>query len=131
MATAAVAMGAWLGSQHGFTGVLAVVVAWCLCFTASLMALLISVGFARTPHALAANLGTMLIRMGAPMVGLMVLPGGLPSLASAGLGTAILILYLVGLAAETILAVRHVVPTSAAARQVSSRGASLGNTEEA
>jgi FtsH-binding integral membrane protein len=125
MLLAAGGVAKWLESRHGAPGMAAAGVAWMLCFGASLAALLISVSFAHTPHAMAANLGTMLLRMGVPLVGLVALPELMPSLAGAGLGTAILILYLVGLAAETMLAVRHVVPTSSAAR----RGGSRSNTE--
>ena len=120
MGGASLLVGLWLGSQHGSAAWGAAAAAGALCYAASLAALLVSVGFSRTPHAMAANLSTMLIRMGLPLVGLMVLPDQLPSLSAVGLANAILILYLVGLATETILAVRHIAPSAPVAGRVTS-----------
>jgi hypothetical protein len=107
MACATAIAGYWASSQYGELGWSAALVASAVCSGAALIALAISAALAGSPHALAANLGVMLVRMGAPLAGLMVLPGLLPQLADAGFGHCVLGLYLVGLAAETLLAMRH------------------------
>lgn len=94
-------------------GLWAALVAWLLCTGAALFALIVSATFAGTEHALGANLGVMLIRMGAPLIGMAVLPQQLPVLAEAGLTSSILLFYLVALVTETLLALRHVAKTPA------------------
>lgn len=106
------AVAAWAVSTHGDAGLWAALAAWLLCTAAALIALVISGSFANTPHAMSANLGVMLVRMGAPLIGLTVLPQQFPGLAAAGLTHSILLLYLVALVAETLLALRHVVPAT-------------------
>lgn len=101
----------WADVAHGQRGVFAAIGAWLLCTLAALVALLLSVAFADTPHALAANLGTMLLRMGVPLVSLTLLPGVFPVLKETGFVQCLLISYLMALVIETALAVRHVVPT--------------------
>ena len=108
------AMAAWTTSAYGNDGLWAALVGFVLCTGAAMIALVISVTFANTPHAMSANLGVMLVRMGAPLVGLAILPQQLPGLASSGLSQSILALYLVALVAETLLALRHVVKTPVA-----------------
>lgn len=114
MLAAFAAVARWLVSAHGDAGLWAALVGWLLCTTAALVALIVSASFAHTQHALSANLGVMLVRMGAPLVGLVVLPKQFPHLAEAGLSHAILAMYLVALAAETLLALRHAAGTAAA-----------------
>ncbi len=106
----AVALSAWNYRSHGVAGVFAASLAWLLCTSAAVAALVVSVRFAGTEHALSANLGGMGLRMGVPLFAMTVLPNALPELAAAGLLHSILILYLVSLALETVLAVRHVPP---------------------
>lgn len=107
------ALAAWTTSTFGNNGLWAALVAFVLCTVAAMVALVVSVMFANTPHAMSANLGVMLVRMGAPLMGLTVLPQQLPTLATVGLTHSILALYLVALVAETLLALRHVVKTPA------------------
>jgi len=78
MLLALTGVGTWAYSAHGQSGVLAALVAWMLCTSAALAALLVSVSFAGTPVAPTANLGTMAIRMGIPLFGLIVLPNAAP-----------------------------------------------------
>jgi len=120
MAVALAGVAAWAYATYGAVGLAAAVVAWLLCTIAAFAALLVSVCFAHTPHAASANLSTMLIRMGVPLVGLLVLPQLLPSLTAAGLLTCVLACYLVALVVETALAIRHVVPTVATRRPIAS-----------
>jgi hypothetical protein len=108
MVAALAAVAAWAVAQHGNMGLWAALVAWLLCTGAALIALIVSATFAGTEHALSANLGVMLVRMGAPLVGMAILPQQLPQLAEAGLTSSILLFYLVALVAETLLALRHV-----------------------
>jgi hypothetical protein len=118
MLTSTLLVACWLQVRHGNEGLYSALVGSLVCTLPALMALIVSASFADTPHSLAANLGVMLIRMGAPLVGLTVLPGELPALAASGLSTAILALYLVALLSETLLALRHVrkqLPKSATA----------------
>lgn len=113
MVAALAAVGAWAVGQHGDTGLWAALVAWLLCTGAALIALIVSATFAGTEHAMNANLGVMLVRMGAPLVGMAILPQQLPQLADAGLTPSILLFYLVALVSETLLALRHVAKTPA------------------
>jgi len=112
MLIALLPMAWWANVSHGAMGVVAAIAAWSLCTVSALVALLLSAILAPTPHAMAANLGTMGIRMGAPLVCLTFLPQLLPDLQAAGFIPCLLISYLVSLAIETAIAVRHVVPTS-------------------
>lgn len=117
------AVGTWAQSNHGSTGLVAAVTAWGLCTVAALAALILSASFAATPLAPTVNLGTMLVRMGVPLFGLVVLPNVAPSLAAAGLLPCLLVCYLAALVVETLLALRHVVPTLATNRVSSSASA--------
>jgi hypothetical protein len=120
LTAAALLVGWWLVGRHGIEAWSAAAVAWGVCFLACLTALLLSVSFARTPHAMSVNLATMMIRMGVPLAAVVVVQQEFPALAERGAATAILILYLVGLATETVLAVRHVLPTGPALRSLTS-----------
>lgn len=113
MVAAFAAVAAWAVSRHGNQGLWAALVAWLLCTGAALIALIVTGMFAGTEHALGANLGVMLVRMGAPLAGMAILPQQLPQLAEAGLTTSILFFYLVALVSETLLALRHVAKTPA------------------
>jgi hypothetical protein len=110
MLLALLPVAAWASANHGWLGVQAAAIAWLLCTVAAFAALLISVSFASTPLAASANLGSMGIRMGIPLFGLIVLPNAAPSLAAAGLLPSLLACYLVALVVETLLALRHVAP---------------------
>ena len=114
MLVALLPIAAWASATHGWTGVQAAAVAWLLCTAAAFAALLVSVSFAGTPIAASANLGTMAIRMGIPLIGLVVLPRIVPTLAAAGMLPSLLACYLVALVVETLLALRHVSPSSSA-----------------
>jgi hypothetical protein len=123
MLAALLLVAAWANANHGSAGIQAALVAWLLCTAAAFAALLISVSFASTPLAPSANLGSMGIRMGIPLFGLIVLPNAAPSLAAAGLLQSLLACYLVALVVETLLALRHVAPNPlpAASATVSSQ----------
>lgn len=118
MLLALLPVAAWANATHGSMGIAAALVAWLLCTAAAFAALLLSVSFAATPLAASANLGSMGIRMGIPLFGLIVLPNAAPALAAAGLLPCLLACYLVALVVETLLAVRHVAPNPASAAAV-------------
>src|SRR5262245_32370999 len=123
MLAALLAVSAWASAAHGSAGIQAALVAWLLCTAAAFAALLISVSFASPPLAPTANLGSMGIRMGIPLFGLIVLPNAAPALAAAGLLPSLLACYLVALVVETLLVLRHVAPNpiSAASASASSQ----------
>ena len=112
MLLALAGVAAWAYSAHGEAGVFAALLAWMLCTSAALAALLVSIRFAGTPIAATANLATMAIRMGVPLFGALILPRLAPQLGEAGLLPSLLACYLVALVVETLLALRHVAPTS-------------------
>jgi hypothetical protein len=109
----------WAYANYGAAGLNAAAVAWIFCTVPALVALVISAMFAATPLAPTANLGTMGIRMGVPLIGLIALPNVAPTLAEAGLLPCLLTCYLVALVVETLLVLRHVVPTTKVSPNVS------------
>lgn len=112
---ALVAVGGFALSAYGYPSLPPVLTAWLLCTFASLAALVISARFACTPYAMHVHLGTMLIRMGLPLAGLLLLPRLFTSLDGAGLIYAMIPLYLIALLTETLLSTRHVSPAPRAA----------------
>jgi hypothetical protein len=108
MLAALLPVAAWANATHGWAGVQAAAVAWLLCTAAAFAALVVSATFAGSPHAASINLATMGIRMGVPLIGLLILPNVAPALAAAGLLPSLLACYLVALVVETLLALRHV-----------------------
>jgi hypothetical protein len=119
MLLALLPVAAWASANYGWSGVQAAAVAWVLCTGAAFAALFISVSFASTPLAPSANLGSMGIRMGIPLFGLIALPNIAPSLAAAGLLPSLLACYLVALVVETLLVLRHVAPNPTPAASAS------------
>jgi hypothetical protein len=114
---------AWASANHGWAGVQAAAVAWLLCTGSAFTALVMSVSFASTPLAATVSLASMGIRMGPPLLGAIALPRVAPSLDAAGLLHCLLACYLVALLVETLLALRHVAPTSTRAVSVGSASA--------
>jgi len=112
-------VGYWAYATYGIAGLNAAAVAWVFCTVPATVALVISAMFAATPLAPTANLGTMGIRMGVPLVGLVLLPNVAPALAQAGLLPCLLTCYLVALVVETLLVLRHVVPSTKASSSAS------------
>jgi hypothetical protein len=115
MLLALVAVGSYAVSVSGDGALPRVFAAWLLCTSSALAAQILAAQFASTPYALPVHLGTMLIRMGVPLVGLLVLPRFFPTLAGPGLIYALIPFYAVGLVAETLLSMRHISPAPLAA----------------
>lgn len=119
------AVGGWAYAAYGPNGLAAATLSWLLCSMSALTALVVSARFASAPYAMWANLATMLIRMGVPLVGLLVLPRLFPVLTAAGLGPCLLVCYLVALVVETVLVIR-ILAASSVAHRVSTSKVTVG-----
>ena len=98
-------------STSGVVGVLAAAVALGICLTCGILALCIAAISQKFNQGIQGVLGAMFVRMGVPLMALLVLPKIGGPLVAAGVTGMVMAYYLITLAAETWLSLRFVPAT--------------------